>query len=138
MLIRHNTGHAVTVSGAVLVLAGVGEQVLQQPEGGRIRTDTAGRPTGLLEETAMSLVTRLLQPESHEHIGACLARMLASEGHRLHLVARDAAGLEALADELGAGWTAADVLDDDVAADEDDNDIEPDALDADERASDNA
>jgi len=45
-------------------------------------------------------------------IGACLARMLASEGHRLHLVARDAAALAALADELGAGWTAADVLDD--------------------------
>lgn len=45
-------------------------------------------------------------------IGSCLARMLASEGHRLHLVARNAAGLEALADELGAGWTAADVLDD--------------------------
>ena len=74
VLIRHNTGHAVTVSGAVLVLAGVGEQVLQQPEGGRILTDAEGRPTGLLEETAMSLVTRLLQPESHEHIGACLAR----------------------------------------------------------------
>jgi NAD(P)-dependent dehydrogenase (short-subunit alcohol dehydrogenase family) len=45
-------------------------------------------------------------------IGACLARMLASEGHRLHLVSRNAAGLEALADELGAGWTVADVLDD--------------------------
>ena len=49
-------------------------------------------------------------------IGSCLARMLASEGHRLHLAARDAAGLEALADELGAGWTAADVLDDDSFA----------------------
>ncbi|HEX8778342.1 MAG TPA: SDR family oxidoreductase [Rhodanobacter sp.] len=49
-------------------------------------------------------------------IGSCLARMLASKGHRLHLAARDAAGLEALADELGAGWTAADVLDDDSFA----------------------
>lgn len=49
-------------------------------------------------------------------VGSCLARMLASEGHRLHLVARNAAGLEALADELRAGWTAADVLDDDSFA----------------------
>ncbi|MBD4583361.1 amidohydrolase family protein, partial [Xanthomonas citri pv. citri] len=40
----------------------------------RIITDAADRPTGLLEETAMNLVTRLLQPESHEHIGECLQR----------------------------------------------------------------
>ncbi|MFL0424413.1 amidohydrolase [Micrococcus luteus] len=74
VLIRHNTGHAYTVSGAVLFQAGVGEQVMRQPEGGRIITDDADRPTGLLEETAMNLVNRLLQPESHEHIGECLAR----------------------------------------------------------------
>lgn len=49
-------------------------------------------------------------------VGSCLARMLTSEGHRLHLVARNAAALEALADELRAGWTAADVLDDDSFA----------------------
>ena len=43
-------------------------------------------------------------------IGSCLARMLASEGHQLHLVARDASRLGALATELGARWTVADVL----------------------------
>ena len=37
--------------------------------------------------------------------------MLASEGQRLHLVARNAVALEALAGELGADWTAVDVLD---------------------------
>lgn len=45
-------------------------------------------------------------------IGSCLARMLAGAGVNLHLVARDAPRLQALAGELGAGWTAADVLDD--------------------------
>lgn len=74
VLIRHNTGHSLTVSGAALAMAGIGETVRRQPEGGRIVTDEAGRPIGLLEETAMPLVTGLLQPESHEHIGRCLER----------------------------------------------------------------
>lgn len=43
-------------------------------------------------------------------IGSCLARQLASEGRQLHLVARDATRLQALAEELKAGWTAVDVL----------------------------
>lgn len=74
VLIRHNTGHSLTVSGGALAMAGIGEQVHRQPEGGRIVVDDSGRSTGLLEETAMPLVTRLLQPESHEHIGRCLER----------------------------------------------------------------
>lgn len=45
-------------------------------------------------------------------IGSCLARMLAGAGFGLHLVARDASRLQALASELEASWTAADVLDD--------------------------
>lgn len=40
--------------------------------------------------------------------------MLADAGFGLHLVARDAPRLQLLASELGAGWTAADVLDDDA------------------------
>lgn len=43
-------------------------------------------------------------------IGSCLARMLASAGFSLHVVAREAHRLQALASKLGASWTAADVL----------------------------
>lgn len=43
-------------------------------------------------------------------IGSALCRRLASEGHALHLVARDAQRLQALADPLGATYTAVDVL----------------------------
>jgi len=44
-------------------------------------------------------------------IGAVLARALASEGHALHLVGRDAARLGSLAAELGATQSVADVED---------------------------
>lgn len=44
-------------------------------------------------------------------IGAATARALARKGYALHLVARDAARLEAVAGELGASFTPADVED---------------------------
>ena len=44
-------------------------------------------------------------------IGAALARRLAARGERPFLVARDAARLRALGEEIGAGWHVADVTD---------------------------
>lgn len=44
-------------------------------------------------------------------IGASLARRLAATGTHVHLVARDETRLQALASEIGATWTAGDVLD---------------------------
>jgi NAD(P)-dependent dehydrogenase (short-subunit alcohol dehydrogenase family) len=44
-------------------------------------------------------------------IGSALARRLVAKGHRVHLIARDADRLAALAGELGASHAVADVLD---------------------------
>jgi NAD(P)-dependent dehydrogenase (short-subunit alcohol dehydrogenase family) len=44
-------------------------------------------------------------------VGSTLARLLAREGHHLHLVARGSDRLQVLAEELQASWTSADVLD---------------------------
>ena len=43
-------------------------------------------------------------------VGSALCRRLAAEGCHLHLVARDADRLRALGEDLGASWTAVDVL----------------------------
>lgn len=47
-------------------------------------------------------------------IGAAVARRLSAEGHAVHLAARDAAKLEAVARETGATFTVADALEPDA------------------------
>ena len=49
-------------------------------------------------------------------IGSALCRRLAGEGRALHLVARDAGRLQAMASELGASWSAVDLLQPDAFA----------------------
>jgi NAD(P)-dependent dehydrogenase (short-subunit alcohol dehydrogenase family) len=49
-------------------------------------------------------------------IGAATARLLAARGHRVHLVGRDAARLEAVAAEMGGAFTVADVMEDEAFA----------------------
>ena len=73
VLIKHRSGHAYTVNGVTLGLAGIDEYPAAQPEGGEIGTDDRGRATGLLDENAMRAVQELLQPEALEPVADALA-----------------------------------------------------------------
>lgn len=58
VILKRGDGHAVTVNSAALRAAGVDEHT-SVPAGGQIEKDADGRLTGLLVDTAMSLVTGL-------------------------------------------------------------------------------
>ncbi|MBL3699215.1 amidohydrolase [Leucobacter luti] len=60
--LKHNSGHAAFVNGVALQLIAAERSLTDPIEGGLVVLDEAGRPTGLLEENAMSLVQNLLLP----------------------------------------------------------------------------
>lgn len=57
--LTHASGHAAFVNGKALELAGIGKTT-PNPPGGEIVRDRSGNPTGLLRETAQSLVARAM------------------------------------------------------------------------------
>jgi hypothetical protein len=59
--LRHTSGHMCVVSSAVLADLGMTDRGADVP-GGKVVTDAAGRPTGLLQETAQELVADLVRP----------------------------------------------------------------------------
>ena len=59
--LKHTSSHMCVVNSLVLDDLGIGETV-PQVDGGRVTTDAAGRPTGLLEERAQELVGTLTHP----------------------------------------------------------------------------
>jgi hypothetical protein len=59
--LKHTSSHMCVVNSLVLADLGIGETV-PQVDGGRVATDPAGRPTGLLEERAQELVGNLTHP----------------------------------------------------------------------------
>ena len=64
-------GHALVANTMALRLMGVTGDT-PQPEGGRIALDAAGQPTGVLEDTAMSLAYACLPSPGREEIKAML------------------------------------------------------------------
>lgn len=60
--IKHASGHSCQLNGAGIARAAVLDHVDAQIDGGRIIVDEAGRPTGVLEERAMSLIRDVLLP----------------------------------------------------------------------------
>ncbi|WP_159704898.1 amidohydrolase [Arthrobacter sp. 18067] len=83
LFMRHNSGHMAVVNTAALRLAGAESPSFPDPDGGAIVRDAAGRPTGLVQETAQELIQQLILPYSLEDIEAALERATlyyASEG----------------------------------------------------------
>ncbi|WP_435747571.1 amidohydrolase [Nocardioides sp. SYSU DS0663] len=59
--LKHTSGHMCVVSSAVLADLGLAEHPVEV-DGGRVVTDAAGRPTGLLQEQAQALLSDLVLP----------------------------------------------------------------------------
>jgi predicted amidohydrolase YtcJ len=86
-------GHAAWVNTKALSLADV-NAATKDPEGGRIHRDAAGRPSGVLVDRAMGLVSRKVPPASREQIKERLARA-AQHCARLGLTTVHDAGVSA-------------------------------------------
>lgn len=70
--LRHTSGHMAVVNGAVL--AEIGVDTAEVPPGGQVERDADGRPTGLLLETAQSLVRGLVYPYAVDDIARAVDR----------------------------------------------------------------
>lgn len=74
LFMRHNSGHMAVVNTAALRLAGAESPSYADPDGGVIVRDAAGNPTGLVQETAQTLIQQLILPYSTEAIETALDR----------------------------------------------------------------
>ncbi|ONI75043.1 hydrolase [Actinosynnema sp. ALI-1.44] len=61
VLVKHTSGHMCVVNSPVLRELGIDEHAVEV-DGGLVVTDSAGRPTGLLQEQAQQLVNPLILP----------------------------------------------------------------------------
>ncbi|MEV7429305.1 amidohydrolase [Nocardioides sp. NPDC092400] len=93
--LKHASGHMCVVSSAVLADLGIADAPVEVP-GGRVVTDDAGRPTGLLQETAQSLLSPLVLP----YPVATLVHAVERAGH-----AYLAEGITSVVEAgVGGGW----------------------------------
>lgn len=72
--IRHASGHRSIANRAALELAGALDPTFPDPEGGEIVRDERGEPTGIVDESAQSVIQSLLLPYSAEQIADALDR----------------------------------------------------------------
>jgi predicted amidohydrolase YtcJ len=101
--------HALLVSKRALAIAGIGLDT-SDPDGGIIRRDEAGAPTGVLHEAAARLVTNHVPAASAEQYEASIER-LAHNLVRLGIVAVHDPGALSLQEGLGRAIAAYRVLD---------------------------
>jgi predicted amidohydrolase YtcJ len=71
--LRHTSGHMCVVNTPVLAALGIDAAATEIP-GGRVAVDSAGRPTGLLEERAQLLVGSLVYPYPLAELTDAIAR----------------------------------------------------------------
>jgi len=71
--LRHTSGHMCVVNSVVLADLGIDTAATELP-GGRVATDSGGRPTGLLEERAQLLVGSLVYPYPLAELTDAIAR----------------------------------------------------------------
>jgi predicted amidohydrolase YtcJ len=62
VLLDHVSGHLSVANSAALALAGITRNT-PDPAGGAIERDASGEPTGIVKDTAMQLVERVLPPD---------------------------------------------------------------------------
>jgi predicted amidohydrolase YtcJ len=101
--------HSLWASRAALAMAGVTRDAAD-PDGGLIRRDDAGDPTGVLHESAARLVTVHIPPPTPDRYER-LIRELAGDLVRLGVVAIHDPGALSLQEGLGAGIAAFRALD---------------------------
>jgi predicted amidohydrolase YtcJ len=68
-------GHMALANSAVLKLAGIDEKT-PDPDGGSIVRDPKGRPTGVLKDAAMELVSKVMPPVSDQELQQGLDRAM--------------------------------------------------------------
>ncbi len=84
VFLRRKCGHVGWANSAALTLAGISADT-PNPDGGEIERDADGQPTGILKETAMSLLFKLLaDPSPAEAVDAVRAAM--QRVHRMGIV----------------------------------------------------
>ena len=71
--LRHTSGHMCVVNSLVLADLGIDTAATEMP-GGRVATDSGGRPNGLLEERAQLLVGSLVYPYPLAELTDAIAR----------------------------------------------------------------
>ena len=101
--------HALWASHRALEIAGI-DADRTDPDGGIIRRDEGGAPTGILHETAARLVVDRVPPPAAEHYEACIVR-LARDLVALGVVAIHDPGALSLQDGLGRAILAYRALD---------------------------
>src|SRR5215831_13635357 len=95
--LRHTSGHMGVVNSVVLADLGIDAAATEVP-GGRVATDSGGRPTGLLEERAQLLVGSLVYPYPLAELTDAIARA-AAEYLKEGVTSCTEAG-------IGGGWLA--------------------------------